>query len=95
MAPLREQFPVRVISRFGDTQWPARSPDLSPLDYFLCGKVYRVNPKTISELKDAILSEIRLITKDNRRAVMANMKKRTECSYKAGRCQLKDYVSQQ
>ena len=34
---LRTHFPNRVISRFGDVPWPPRSPDLSPLDFFLWG----------------------------------------------------------
>lgn len=29
-------FPNHVISRFGDLQWPPRSPDLSMCDFF-CG----------------------------------------------------------
>lgn len=36
MAVLREHFPERLISIRGDLEWPARSPDLSPCDFF-CG----------------------------------------------------------
>ena len=32
---LREKFPGRVISRNGDYNWPPRSCDLTPLDFFL------------------------------------------------------------
>ncbi|CAH2090217.1 unnamed protein product [Euphydryas editha] len=32
---LKELFPNKLISRRGDVNWPPRSPDLSPLDYFL------------------------------------------------------------
>lgn len=32
---LREHFPGRLISLWGDFQWPARSPDLAPSDFFL------------------------------------------------------------
>jgi len=32
---LREMFPGRLISLRGDVGWPARSPDLSPCDFFL------------------------------------------------------------
>ncbi|GBN10237.1 hypothetical protein AVEN_63717-1 [Araneus ventricosus] len=32
---LKEMFPKRLISLRGDISWPARSPDLSPCDYFL------------------------------------------------------------
>ena len=32
-----ETFPGRVLSRFGDQNWPPRSCDLTPLDFFLWG----------------------------------------------------------
>ena len=32
---LRKKFPGRVISRNGDYNWPPRSCDLTPLDFFL------------------------------------------------------------
>lgn len=58
IALLRQKFPGRVISRRGDKEWPPRSCDLSPLDYFLWGyvkeNVYANKPKTIQELKDNI-----------------------------------------
>ncbi|GBO06753.1 hypothetical protein AVEN_202694-1 [Araneus ventricosus] len=42
---LKEIFPKRLISLRGNISWPARSPDLSPCDYFLWGylklEVYR------------------------------------------------------
>lgn len=34
LALLQEKFEGRVISRFGDVNWPPRSCDLSPLDFF-------------------------------------------------------------
>ena len=34
---LRDIFPHRLISRFGDVPWPLRFSDLSPLDLFLEG----------------------------------------------------------
>ena len=36
---LRGLFPAHLISLHGDMGWPARSPDLSPCDYFLWGYV--------------------------------------------------------
>ena len=36
MALLQETFPGRVISRRGDINWPPRSCDLTPIDFF-CG----------------------------------------------------------
>ena len=34
---LNERFPVAWIGRNGPILWPPRSPDLSPLDFFLWG----------------------------------------------------------
>jgi hypothetical protein len=52
---LREKFPVRIISRNGDQNWPPRSCDLTPCDFFLWGFVkfcvYANKPQTIPELK--------------------------------------------
>jgi hypothetical protein len=58
MELLREKFPGRVISRNGDWNWPPRSCDLSPCDFFLWGFVkscvYANKPQTIPELKAEI-----------------------------------------
>ncbi|GFU01537.1 transposable element Tc3 transposase [Trichonephila clavipes] len=36
---MKDMFGVRLISRFGPVNWPPRSCDLTPLDYFLWGYV--------------------------------------------------------
>lgn len=58
-------FPGKWIGRRGPIEWPARSPDLTPLDYFLWGylksKVYFNRPNNIDELKARIRHEVRLI----------------------------------
>ncbi|GFV34274.1 uncharacterized protein TNCV_991951 [Trichonephila clavipes] len=36
---LKDMFGDRLISRFGPVNWPPRSCDLTPLDYFLWGYV--------------------------------------------------------
>ena len=36
---LQEKFPGRVISKKADVEWPPRSCDLTPLDFFLWGYV--------------------------------------------------------
>ena len=36
---LREKFPGRAISQKGDYNWPPRSYDSTPLDFFLWGYV--------------------------------------------------------
>jgi hypothetical protein len=35
MACLRQLFPGRLISRYGDLPWPPRSPDLAAPDCFM------------------------------------------------------------
>lgn len=63
---LRQTFDDRLISRNGDVNWPARSCDLTPMDYFLWGavkdKCYADKPETIENLKANIrdaIAEIR------------------------------------
>ncbi|GFX06377.1 DUF4817 domain-containing protein [Trichonephila clavipes] len=55
---LKDTFGDRLISRFGPVNWPPRSCDLSPLDYFLWGYVkslvYADKPQTFDYLEDNI-----------------------------------------
>jgi len=37
MNTLRAAFPGRLLSRFGDIQWPSNSPDLTAADFFFMG----------------------------------------------------------
>jgi hypothetical protein len=65
MEVAREIFPERVISLRGELPRPARSPNLSACDYFLWGylneKVHTTRPRTIDDLKIAILKQISAI----------------------------------
>ena len=67
-AYLDTQFPHRWIGRRGEIEWPARSPDLTPLDYFLWGylksKVYSTQPQSLDELQNRILQEATLIDRE-------------------------------
>ncbi|GFV26008.1 DUF4817 domain-containing protein [Trichonephila clavipes] len=55
---LKDTFGDRLISRFGPVNWPPRSCDLTPLDYFLWSYVkslvYADMPQTLDHLKDNI-----------------------------------------
>ncbi|GFT62283.1 DUF4817 domain-containing protein [Trichonephila clavipes] len=55
---LKDMFGNRLISRFGPVNWPPRSCDLTPLDYFLWGYVkslvYADKPQTLDHLEDYI-----------------------------------------
>ncbi|GFX66052.1 hypothetical protein TNCV_4101921 [Trichonephila clavipes] len=59
---VKDTFGDRLISRFGPVNWPPRSCDLTPLDYFLCGYVkslvYADKPQTLDHLEDNIRSVI-------------------------------------
>ena len=66
-------FEDRFISRRADVDWPPRSCDLTPLDYYLWSavkdKCYAGKPETTDALKDNIreaIGEIQLHTIDNR-----------------------------
>ncbi|GFS52103.1 eyes absent homolog [Trichonephila clavipes] len=55
---LKDMFGDRLISRFGPVNWPPRSRDLTPLDYFLWGYVkslvYADKPQMLDHLEDNI-----------------------------------------
>ncbi|GFV58662.1 transposon Ty3-I Gag-Pol polyprotein [Trichonephila clavipes] len=55
---LKDTFGDRLISRFGHVNWPPRSCDLTPLDYFLWGYVkslvYADKPQMLDHLEDNI-----------------------------------------
>ncbi|GFX15361.1 dynein intermediate chain 1, axonemal [Trichonephila clavipes] len=55
---LKDTLGDRLISRFGPVNWPPRSCDLTPLDYFLWGYVkslvYADKPQTLDHLEDDI-----------------------------------------
>ncbi|GFS35934.1 hypothetical protein TNIN_100681 [Trichonephila inaurata madagascariensis] len=49
-----ESFPGRVIFRFGDRNWTAKSCDLVSLNFFLCSCLKPNKPMIISALKKEI-----------------------------------------
>ena len=65
--PARPKFnSFSATASFRKGLWPARSPDLTPPDYFLCGylkgRVYQIKPRTIDALKANITEEIQAVT---------------------------------
>lgn len=81
---VREIFPNKLISRRGDINWPPRSPDLTPMDFFLWGyvksKVYANKPTSLAQLKENIRHEMAAITETTCRAVIGNFSARlNEC----------------
>lgn len=87
---VRELFPNKLISRRGDINWPPRSPDLAPNDYFLWGylksRVYNNAPANLIQLKNRIREEIEAITPELCTRVMENLRHRLEeCQRRDGR----------
>ena len=65
---LNERFPDAWIGRSGPIPWPPRSPDLSPLDFFLWEYikyiVYAEKIRNIQHLQDRITSAIENVKRD-------------------------------
>lgn len=77
---LGENFPERWIGRGGPALWPPRSPDLTPLDFFLWGTlkeiVYRRSPANRDQLMEAILQSRNQISQRQIAAATASMRRR-------------------
>lgn len=73
---LRQMFREKCVGRFGPVSWPARSPDLTPMDFYLWGRikdeVYKSEPRSPADLQGKITafcsslsrSEIKRAAKD-------------------------------
>jgi hypothetical protein len=72
MRVLCEMFPPHVISRRGNIEWPAKSPDLWR---YLKSKVYEKKPRTTEDLKQNIREEMAAIPPTMLQRVMQNLQK--------------------
>lgn len=85
---LYSHFGDRVISRNFDFAWPARSPDLTPADYWLWGyvksKVYSKKHETLSELKRSITSVLLSITEEQLQSAIMDLPGRLMLIMEAG-----------
>ena len=72
---LQELFNHRVIALNRDPEWPPRSPDLTPCDFFLWGylksKVFKTPPRDIADLRGRIVAEVDSLRRQ--RAVIRNV----------------------
>ncbi|CAK9796588.1 Transposable element Tc3 transposase, partial [Anthophora quadrimaculata] len=77
-----QMFPGRVISLHEAIQWPPRSPDLSPCDFFLWeylkAEVFKDRSTSLNQLKEAIQEEIEGISSDMLVRVMENFQERLQ-----------------
>ncbi|XP_030848369.1 uncharacterized protein LOC115926899 [Strongylocentrotus purpuratus] len=59
---LAELFNERVIATYHPVEWPPRSPDLTPCDFFLWGylksKVFTSPPRDLGDLRRRIFAEV-------------------------------------
>ena len=66
---LNGRFREKWIGRGGPIQWPARSPDLNPLDFFLWGhlknKVYKQEHNDVESLRNQIIIKCNEIKTNN------------------------------
>ncbi|KAK9888535.1 hypothetical protein WA026_000781 [Henosepilachna vigintioctopunctata] len=90
LAALHELFQEKVISRRGDIEWPPRSPDVTPPDFFLWGYlksiVYENNPQNLTHLRNNIEEKIRSIPRPLLQKVFESVRKRfEECRQRGGR----------
>ncbi|CAK1579984.1 unnamed protein product [Parnassius mnemosyne] len=84
---LQQRFPEHIISRNSDVNWPPRSCDLTPCDFFLWGfvksRVYANKPETIPELKSEIQRVIGEIQPHLCAKVMENFMKRVMACHRS------------
>ncbi|KAJ4433896.1 hypothetical protein ANN_16209 [Periplaneta americana] len=55
---LNATFPYRWIGRGGPVTWPPRSPDLTPLDFFLCGDMKRLVYETPIDTAEDLVARV-------------------------------------
>lgn len=80
---LNEHFPLRWIGRNSPyEQWPPRSPDITPMDFYFWGtvknKVYKSRPRNRQELCERIRQACHEISIPELRRVANNNRKRIE-----------------
>lgn len=83
-------FPNRWIGRLGPIAWPPRSPDLTPLDFFLWGflkdRVFRTVPDTLQEMEQRIRDNCLIPDEDMFNRVRDSFEKRIlMCMHESGK----------
>ena len=86
---LQEKFHGRVISNRLKLSWPAKSPDLNPMDFYFWGaaeaEVFQKKPKTIPELKAIVETYASRIPRDTLLRVADNFVERAKkCNQEDG-----------
>jgi hypothetical protein len=77
---LNTLFPDRWLGRSGPVSWSARSPDLNPLDFLLCGHlkeiVYRDPPTDMENLTAKFHAAVAIIDAEMLRRAQASFPRR-------------------
>ena len=90
MQYLDRQFDNRMLamSTINGFDWPARSPDMKPLDFCIWGvlkeKVFKPRPTTVEELKDRIRLEVANLDKSMLKRSCQDVRVRCERTNIAG-----------
>ena len=88
---LTELFGDRVVALNRPVEWPPRSPDLTPLEFFLWGhlksKVFESPPEDLADLERRIVQELNILKQDRpmiRRALMGMLRRARVCVQRNG-----------
>ena len=83
MERLQQLFLDRIISLGRDDEWPPRSPDLTPLDFYIWGyhksKVFLTPPANLADLCQRITMEAAQIPQDMIIQAMQEMRRAELC----------------
>ena len=89
---LTELFGDRVIALNRPAEWPPRSSDLTPLDFFFWGhlksKIFATPPANLHELQQRIVTEVDTL----RERALNNMRRRATLSVKRRGGHMEDWV---
>ena len=85
---LTDKFQERVISNKMDIKWPPKSPDMSPLDYWLWGAcdqhIKESKPNSIEELMEHVSDYVKSIPREVVYKAVKDIYKRAGCCLENG-----------
>lgn len=85
---MQQNFAEHEIGRYGNIHWPARSPDLTPMDFFVWGwvkeKVYQEPVSSLCELKARIVQKIQEMPLDFVESSLLSFKRRLQSCIDCG-----------
>ena len=89
MELMKSRFQNQIISGRSEFPWPSRTPDLSPLDFFLWGHVkdivFRARPTDTEDLKIKIRAAISAFSAETLSRIVSNFDHRLSLCIAASR----------